>query len=120
MIKKFFINYLTLFTSMSTLLCCALPSFLIFIGSGSVVISLFSNFPSLLWLAEQKVLLFSFSAIVLLISYYLNFIKYKKCPIDEKQECQKVKATSKVIFYISIILYAIGFFMSFIASKIFY
>ena len=120
MIRRYLVNFIALFSSVGTLLCCAVPSLLVLLGSGSTVVSLFTNFPSLEWLAKQKVFLFTFSALMLILSYYLNFIKFKDCSIEKGKNCREIKSKNIVIFYISVLLYLIGFFMSFIAGKIFY
>jgi hypothetical protein len=40
-------NILSLFTSASTLICCALPAILVAIGSAAVLTSLFTHFHNL-------------------------------------------------------------------------
>jgi len=51
-------NIVSLFTSGSTLICCALPATLVAIGSAATLVSLVSNFPQLVWISEHKALVF--------------------------------------------------------------
>jgi len=53
--KSRLVDFLTLFTSASTLICCALPALLVAIGAGSVMAGLVSNVPQLIWLSKHKV-----------------------------------------------------------------
>ena len=52
------VNILSLFTSGSTLICCALPATLVAIGSAATLASLVSSFPQLIWISEHKALVF--------------------------------------------------------------
>src|SRR5271169_2236826 len=48
------LNYLSLFTSLGTLLCCALPSLLVLVGLGATVASFLSAVPWLVALSHHK------------------------------------------------------------------
>ena len=48
------LSYLSLFTSLSTLLCCALPSLLVLFGLGASVASMLSFLPWLVTLSHHK------------------------------------------------------------------
>lgn len=54
-IKDSIINYFTLFGSLSTLICCAIPSLLVSLGLGAVLAGIASNVPALIWISEHKV-----------------------------------------------------------------
>ena len=56
-------NIISLFTSGSTLICCALPASLVAIGSAATLTSLVSNFPQLIWISEHKLMVFGLSLI---------------------------------------------------------
>jgi mercuric ion transport protein len=43
--KSALLSYFSLFTSLSTLLCCALPSLLVLVGLGATVASVLSPIP---------------------------------------------------------------------------
>ena len=48
------LSYFSLFTSLSTLLCCALPSVLVLLGLGRTVASALSSLPWLVSLSRHK------------------------------------------------------------------
>jgi hypothetical protein len=81
-LKNAVLQTLTLFRSLGTLLCCALPGLLVSLGAGAVVATTVSALPQLVWLSEHKVLLFAFAAIMLGISgvtTYLNRLAALSC-----------------------------------------
>ncbi len=121
--KQFISPSLSLFTSLSTLICCALPTFLVTLGMGASMVSLISLFPWLLVLSEYKIQIFFVAGLLLLISFYL-FWKGRNapCPIDPIQAkmCLKLRFTNLIILIISSTFFLIGFFFAFIAVNIFY
>ena len=56
--KNLIVPSLSLFTSLGTLLCCALPSLFVAIGAGAVLAGLISNMPFLIVLSKYKIILF--------------------------------------------------------------
>jgi hypothetical protein len=48
-------NYISLFASSSTLICCALPSLFVVLGAGASFASLLTVFPFLITLSQHKV-----------------------------------------------------------------
>ena len=122
MIKKI-ITFFSLFGSISTLLCCALPVTLVSLGMGATFASLTSNIPGVLWLVGHKDFLFVFTGAMLTVSYFL--IKYgqkQACPIDPEQAevCSDSKNLSNKMFWISVVTYVIGLLFSYIIPKVFY
>ena len=121
--KQFISPSLSLFTSLSTLICCALPTFLVTLGMCASMVSLISLFPWLLVLSEYKIQIFFVAGLLLLISFYL-FWKGRNapCPIDPIQAkmCLKLRFTNLIILIISSTIFLIGFFFAFIAVNIFY
>lgn len=119
-IKDTTISIATLFTSLSTLLCCALPALLVSLGMGAVMIGLVSNFPQLIWLSSHKTELFTIAAIMLTIAGYFTYKKDQSCPADPKQAktCNNLKKFNKIIFWVSVILYLIGFFFAYLFEYI--
>ena len=121
--KQFISPSLSLFTSLSTLICCALPTLLVALGMGASMVSLISLFPWLLILSKYKIQIFFVAGLLLLISFYLFWQgKNAPCPIDPIQAkmCLKLRFTSLIILIISSTIYLIGFFFAFIAANIFY
>src|ERR1700735_1526777 len=110
--KNNIISTLALFGSFSTLLCCAMPALFVSLGAGAALIGVLNAVPQLIWLSEHKVVVFIFAAIMLTasgIARYLN--RNAPCPIDPDQAkaCIRLRRISGIIFYISILIYAIGF-----------
>ena len=112
---------LALFSSMSTLLCCALPALLVSIGAGAAMIGLVSAVPQLIWLSEHKIQLFIFSAVMLSVSGILRYRnRNAPCPADplKAKACARLRRISGVIFYLSLSCYAVGFFFAFVAHHL--
>jgi hypothetical protein len=111
-------NILSLFTSSSTLICCALPATLVAIGSAATLTSLISNFPQLIWISEHKPLVFGLAGAVLAIAGYLQWqARNAPCPADPvlATVCTKTRKNALLIYWISVAIFAIGAFFAFIA-----
>jgi len=108
--------WLTLFTSTSTLVCCAIPIILVTLGMGAAVASLVSAFPFLIVLSQYKLWVFIFSGIMLFVSGWLIFKGNKSCPTDPKLAaiCIRVKKWNRRIYWFSVSLWAIGFIAAFL------
>jgi len=117
------LNFFSLFTSMSTLLCCALPALLVSLGAGATMVSLTSTIPQIIWIGEQKAWVFSFSFSMLCISSFLAYKnKNAPCPIDPNQRdaCLRGRQFTKYMLIISWLMLTIGFFFAYLAVYIFY
>lgn len=115
--KNIWISFLSLFTSFSTLICCALPALLVSIGLGASMVGLVTNFPQLIWISENKLLVFIISFIMLSVSSFLQYrAKNLPCPIDpgEAEACTKARLWSKRITIFSIIVWIIGASFAFV------
>jgi hypothetical protein len=111
-------NILSLFTSGSTLICCALPAALVAIGSAATLTSLISNFPQLIWISEHKPLVFGLAGAMLAIAGYLQWqARNAPCPADPllATVCTKTRKNALLIYWISVAIFAIGAFFAFIA-----
>lgn len=108
------LRWLTLFISSGTLLCCALPILLVSLGFGAVVASLNYNIPGLLFLAEHKLWTLSLSALLLIILAWVIWRPNQSCPSNPElaSYCQTAKRWNKRIFWLSVIMWCIGFFAS--------
>jgi hypothetical protein len=113
------LSWAGLFGSLGTLLCCAIPSTLVLLGFGATLASFLGNFPQLIWLSENKGLVFGFSALMLLLSFLgQSYAKAQACPIDKKEDCQKAKDWSKPLFLFSLGINVIGSFYAFVLPLI--
>lgn len=115
-------SILSLFTSLSTLLCCALPTLLIILGLGAVVTSSISAFPFLITLSKNKHWMFLIAFIFIGINFYLLYGRKKKvCPVptaNVETPCETASRWNKIIFWISFVLLLIGLFVAYLALPI--
>ena len=84
-------NYLTLFTSSGTIVCCALPSLFVSIGAGAALSSLIAVFPQLVILSVYKIPIFMGAFMMLIISGIIQHHARKlPCPADkyDASECR--------------------------------
>jgi len=65
---KGLLAFLSLFTSLGTLLCCALPALFVAIGMGAAFAGLVGAVPQIVWLSEKKLWLFGIGALCLLLA----------------------------------------------------
>ena len=115
-VDKSWFRWITLFTTSSTLLCCALPVLLVSLGLGSVVASINYNIPGLFWLAQHKYWTLALSALMLSFLAWMIWRPNQSCPSDIElaQYCEISKKWNKRIFWISVIILSIGVFFSLI------
>lgn len=115
-------NFLTLFTSMSTLICCALPALLVSLGLGAVMAGLASNVPGLIWVSENKLGVFITAGSMLALNgIWLWTSRNAPCPIDPalRDACTSGRKTSKVVYFISLGVFATGLFFAYVAPSLF-
>ena len=111
-------NILSLFTSGSTLICCALPATLVAIGSAATLTSLVSTFPQLIWISEHKTLVFSLAAVMLILAGCLQWqARNAPCPADPElaEVCTKTRKSALLIYYVSVAIFMLGAFFAFVA-----
>ena len=101
-------NFISLFASSSTLICCALPSVFIVIGAGATFASIISIFPFLIVISKYKVSITLVSLLILVFAGYINFrTYYLPCPADPElgRICLQTRKRSRSIYYFSVILF---------------
>ncbi len=109
----------SLFTSTSTLICCALPALLVTIGAGAALSSLISVVPQLVWLSEYKLPIFAFAIGMMLFSGLLQWrARNTPCPTDPAlaETCGKTRKRALQIYLFSWAILLIGIWFAFIAS----
>lgn len=120
-IKESVVNYFTLFGSLSTLICCALPALFVSLGMGAVVAGMASSFPALIWLSEHKIKIFSFAALMLLVNGYLIWRnRNAPCPIDPKLRdvCIKGRKYSRNLYFLSLGVFVTGFLFAYVVPSL--
>lgn len=121
--KESLLSTISLFTSAGTLLCCALPALLVTLGAGATLAGLVSAAPWLVFLSKHKVWTFSIAALLLLVAGVMRWnARNAPCPIYPAQAkaCMRLRKISAWIYWISVALYATGFFFAFVAVHLFY
>lgn len=120
-LKHTFLPSLSLFTSVGTLTCCALPALLVSLGMGAVMAGLASSFPQLIWLSKHKLWVFGIAGILIILTGILRYLnRNAPCPIDATQakSCMKLRRISSFIYWLSVIIFIIGGFFAFIAPRL--
>lgn len=110
-------SVLSLFTSGGTLICCALPALLVGIGAGAAMSTLVSNVPQLIWFSEHKLAVFSFAALMLIVSGIMQWrARSLPCPVDPTlaTTCLATRKTSFRVYLFSVGLFIVGGFYAFI------
>jgi hypothetical protein len=116
-------SFFSLFGSIATLLCCALPVTLVALGMGATFASLTSTFPQIIWITQYKNTLFITTGLILIASYLLMKNAEKlACPVDQdkRKVCSSSRNFTKYTLYVSLILYCIGLLFSFVIPRILY
>ena len=114
-----FLSWFGLFGSVGTLVCCAIPATLVLLGFGATLASFLGHFPQLIWLSENKEYVFSFSFVMLTLSYLgQRYASKQACPIDKKEDCENTKSWAKPIFWLSVGINLIGAFYAFILPQL--
>jgi hypothetical protein len=112
------LSWLSIFTSTSTLICCAIPALLVALGAGASLASLLGNVPQLIWFSENKTMVFLFAGIMLAVAGYFQYRnRSAPCPVDPAlaRACMATRKQSWRIYIFSLVLFAIGGFFAFIA-----
>lgn len=115
--------FFSLFGSLGTLLCCALPVTLVSLGMGASFASLTSSFPQINCLTQRKDALFIITAILLGFSFMvMKRSQSLACPIDTDQKavCQVSKKVSTKLFWATVIIYFVGVIFSYILPYLLY
>ncbi len=121
--KQTLLPTLSLFTSIGTLLCCALPALLVTLGMGAALAGFISAAPWITAISDYKAYIFAGAGVMLALSAILQWrARNAPCPIDPAQAraCSILRRISWTILGISILIYAIGFFFAFLAADLFY
>ena len=119
------LSYLSLFTSLGTLLCCALPSLLVLFGHGATVASFLAAAPWLVTLSQHKIWVFAIAG-SLIAGNFVYFYRVapklqaqgEACSPDDPSACQTATRFSRIMLWISASIYAVGFFTAFVLGPI--
>ena len=117
------LNYFSLFSSFSTLICCALPSVLVFLGMGTTLASLLSAAPWLVSLSRHKIWTFSIAGTLIAASFVMTYVIAPRlrdgevCAADDPTTCGEVSKLSRVTLWGSAIIWSGGFFVAYLWGR---
>ena len=112
---------LALFTSVSTLICCALPALLVSIGMGAVMAGLIEAVPGITWMGANKPIVFAVAGLVLAASGAWQWhARTLPCPADpvKARACTRLRRIGWVLWWVSVAAYVIGAFFAFFAADL--
>ncbi len=109
-----------LFTSTTTLICCALPILLVSVGFGAVSAAMFSNLPFLVDLAHHKGWLFAGSGAMLALAGWALYRPGRTCPTDPElaAKCEAADRWNKRLLIASGIVWVVGFTAAYLSLPI--
>ena len=119
------LSYFSLFSSFSTLICCALPSVLVLLGLGTAVASVLSAAPWLVSLSRHKVWIFSIAGTLILTSFFITYLLTPRlrgsdnCDASDPETCGEVSKLSKIVLWGSAAIWSAGFFVAYLLGPIF-
>ena len=115
------LGYVGLFSSVSTLLCCALPSLLVLLGFGATVGSLLSAMPFLVTLSRHKAWIFAASTLLIVANFYYVYrvvprllVQRGTCPADDPEACARATRFSRLLLWCSTVLMVVGGLVAYI------
>ena len=117
-------NYLSLFGSFSTLLCCALPSLMVLFGMGAAVVSMLSVAPWLVSMSKHKIWTFSVAGGLISLSFVMTYLVAPRlrtgeiCLEDDPTTCGRVSKFSRMLLWGSAAIWSFGFFMAYLLGGI--
>ena len=117
------LSYFSLFTSLSTLLCCALPSLLVLFGFGASVASVLSYLPWLVGLSRHKQWTFLISGSLIALSFLNTYylaprLQAQECSPDDPSACADANKVSKILLWVSTGIYLVGLFVAYALGPI--
>jgi hypothetical protein len=108
-------GYLSLFASVGTLVCCALPVMFVLVGLGATVASALSAVPWLVALSRHKEWVFATSGLLIATNAYYVYrlaprllLRRAACPPGEEQACVSASRLSRVLLLASVGIYVVG------------
>ena len=119
------LGFLSLFTSIGTLLCCALPSLLVLLGLGATVASALSAAPWLVSLSHHKNWVFTVAGVMIFGNFLYVYMVAPKlqtrtgaCDPNEPSACQTASRLSRIVLWCSAALYLAGCFSAYLLGPI--
>jgi mercuric ion transport protein len=119
------LSFLSLFTSIGTLLCCALPSLLVLFGLGATVATVLSALPWLVSLSHHKRWVFIVAGLLITANFVYVYaaaprlqMRSGACEPNDPHGCEMASRFSRVVLWCSAGLYLVGFFSAYILGPL--
>ena len=119
------LSYFSLFTSIGTLLCCALPSLFVLFGLGATVASVLSEAPWLVALSHHKDWVFLVAGVLIFGNFgYVYGVAPRlqarrgACDPNDPTACQTASHWSQIVLWCSAALYLFGCFSAYLLGPI--
>ena len=118
-------GYVSLFTSLSTLLCCALPSLFVLLGLGATVASVLSSVPWLITFSRHKNWTFTIAGLLIAANFVYLFqlaprlrTESQACPVDGPSACGTASRVNRWMLWASAGIYLVGLFSAYLLGPI--
>jgi hypothetical protein len=110
-------SWFALAASAGTLICCAIPIVLVALGLGAAVAAASSSVPALIVLSEHKDYVFTGSALLMGVSWWLHRRQGLACPSDPElaETCRKTRRWSQRILWSALAIWGVGFLSAYLA-----
>ena len=119
------LSYLSLFTSVGTLLCCALLSLLVLLGLGATVASVLSEAPWLVVMSHHKNWVFLVAGVLISGNFAYVYALAPRlqartgtCDPNDPTTCLTASRFSRIVLWCSAVLYLIGCFAAYLLGPI--
>ena len=119
------LSYFSLFTSLGTLLCCALPSLLVLLGLGATVATVLASVPWLVTLSHHKVWVFTVAGVLITLNFIQTYAvgprlrsTNESCSPENPEACDTATRVSKAVLWIAAAIYALGFCVAYVLGPI--
>lgn len=107
----------TLLASSGTLICCAIPALLVSLGAGASLASLVAIVPEMVWVSENKEVIFIISTTLIIAGGALQWRnRTAPCPIDPhlRDACLRIRKNALLIYFFSVFLLLVGAWFAYI------
>jgi len=114
-------SVLALFTSTSTLVCCALPAILVSLGMGAVWAGVIDTVPGITVFGANKEIVFAVTGLVLAASgAWQWYARSLPCPADpaKARACMRLRTISWWLWGIGVAAFLLGAFFAFAAKYV--
>jgi hypothetical protein len=117
----FWLQYVSLFSSLGTLLCCALPSLLVLAGLGATVASALSAAPWLVTLSRHKNWTFTIAGVLIAANVlYLRAIAPRltaACEVGD-DACARAARLNRILLWATVTIYVVGFSVAYVLGPL--